>query len=383
MHLRARYHPLTGGFAIAIACMMTACGPASPPVSQTAQPAQTRPANVTLSPAIQAQIDGIMRHSMAAQHVAGASLGIGVAGVPVFARGYGYRDLARRLPATPETVYNIASMSKQFVATSILMLQGEGKLNIDDPIAKYVPGVVHGDEITIREVLDHTSGLSDYLDLIDNNTLTPARVHAALRRLTLQFPPGTRYQYSNSNYIIAGLVVEKASGMTYDDFVRSRIIQPLGLHSTSLGTSPLDLPNGSVGYTVVHDRTVPVDPHADSTTILDFPDGAINSTVIDLIAWDDALDGGRVITPALLKIMFTPSPHEADWPKGYALGVGLDSINGRVIVAHTGGWTGFTGENATIPADRIAVVLLTNTDTFDYEGKNGLIRRILKLLTSN
>jgi CubicO group peptidase (beta-lactamase class C family) len=337
---------------------------------------------VALAPAQVTAIDALMSRATRTQHLAGASLAIGIGGIPVFARGYGYRDLARRLPATPETIYNIASMSKQFVAASILMLQGEGKLDIDDPIAKYVPGIPHGDKITIHEVLDHTSGLSDYLDLIDNNTLTPARVHAALRRLTLRFPPGTRYEYSNSNYIIAGLVVEKASGMPYDEFVRSRIIGPLGLRSTTLGTSPLDLPNGSVGYTVVHGRTIPVDPHADSTTILDFPDGAINSTVLDLIAWDDALDTGRVITPDLLKIMFTPSPRAADWPGGYALGVGLDSIDGRVIVAHTGGWSGFTGENATIPSDRIAVILLTNTDTFDYEGKSGLIRRILKLLTS-
>ncbi len=332
-----------------------------------------------MTPAIAAQIDGLMRRAVAQQHLAGISLAIGHNGTVIFAKGYGYRNLAKRLPATPETIYNIASMSKQFTAACVLLLQQDGKLNIDDHLSKYLPGFQNGDKITIREVLDHTSGLTDYLDLLDNSTLTPAKVDAAIYKLKLKFPPGSKYEYSNSNFIVAGLIVTRVSGMPFDEFVRTRIFTPLDLRSTSIGTSPLDLPGGAVGYTVVKGRTIPVDPKDDSAIILDFPDGGVNTTVLDLIKWDYALDSGRVIDPAMLKLMFTPSGRRSDWPGGYALGVGLDSVAGHREVAHTGGWTGFTGENATLPDERFAVVMVTNTDTFDWGGKVDLIQRIIGL----
>jgi CubicO group peptidase (beta-lactamase class C family) len=364
-----------------LSAIVVGCQRATPPQAQA--PTTTPTTQVTLAPAQAAAIDALVSKAVRDEHLAGASLGIGIGGVPVFARGYGYRDLARRLPATPTTVYNIASMSKQFASASILLLQQEHKLNIDDRVSTYLPGFAHGDEITVRQVLNHTSGLSDYLDQLPNNALTPSSVRATVYRLKLRFPPGTKYEYSNSNYIVAGLIVEKVSGMPYDRFLRTRIITPLGLKNTTIGTTPLSLPQGSLGYTVVKGKTVPVDPRADSVTVLDFPDGGVNSTVLDLITWDDALDAGRVINPDMLALMFTPSPHKGgDWPKGYGLGVGFDSVAGQLEVAHTGGWTGFTGENATLPRNRVAVVLLTNTDTFDYGGKRDLVQLILELVVA-
>jgi len=145
------------------------------------------------------------------------------------------------LAGEAQTIYNIASNSKQFTAACILLLQEDGKLNIDDKLSKYLPTFPNGDKITIHEVLDHTSGLTDYLDMIDNATLTPAKVHAAVYKTKLKFKPGSIYEYSNTNYIIAGLVVEKVAGMPFDDFLRSRIIRPLGLHATTVGTAPMDL----------------------------------------------------------------------------------------------------------------------------------------------
>jgi len=281
------------------------------------------------------------------------------------------------LAGEAQTIYNIASNSKQFTAACVLLLQEDGKLNIDDKLSKYLPTFPNGDKITIHEVLDHTSGLTDYLDMIDNATLTPAKVHAAVYRTKPKFKPGSKYLYSNTNFIVAGLVVEKVAGMPFDDFLRSRIIRPLGLHATTVGTAPMDLAGGAVGYTVVKGRTVPTVPQ--TVAILDFPDGGINSTALDLVKWDDALDTGRVINKDLLELMFTPSRfrQDPDWPSfGYALGVHIGSVAGRREVAHTGGWTGFTSENATLPDDRFAVVMLSNTDTFD---KRPLMRRIISL----
>ena len=366
------------GLSLLVSLSMVAlgCQSASPPPAQS--PTASQAPQATLTAAQVAAIDALVRKTVRDQHIAGASLGVGINGVAVFARGYGYRDLARRLPATPTTVYNIASMSKQFAAASILLLQQEHKLNIDDHVSKYLPGFAHGDEITVRQVLNHTSGLSDYLDQLSDNELRPSVVRATVYKLNLLFPPGTKYEYSNSNYIVAGLIVEKASGMPYDSFLRTRIIAPLGLRQTTVGTTPLSLPQGSIGYTAVNGKTVPVDPGADSAAVLDYPDGCVNSTVLDLITWDDALDTGRVIDQDMLELMFTPSPQKGgDWPKGYGLGVGFESVAGKLEVGHTGSWTGFSGENATLPHDRVAVVLLTNTYSFDYAAKRALVQQIL------
>jgi len=356
---------------IALAAVLLSCARAGIAASPgpTAEPIVTRD--------VSARIDSLMRNAISEQHVAAVSLAIARGGRVIYAKGYGYRDLARRLPATPETIYNIASNSKQFTAACVLLLQQDGKLNIDDSLSKYVPAFPNGDKITIHQVLNHTSGLTDYLDTIDNATLTPAKVRAAVYKTKLKFKPGTRYDYSNTNFIVAGYIVEKVSGMPFDDFLRTRIIKPLGLQETTVGTAPMDLAGGAVGYTVVKSRTVPTVPQ--TVAILDFPDGGINSTVLDLVQWDDALDTGRVINKNLLEVMFTPSRfrQDPDWPGfGYGLGVHVGSVAGHREVAHTGGWTGFTSENATLPDQRFAVVMLSNTDTFD---KRPMTRRIISL----
>ena len=341
---------------------------------------RTTPSAVPLAPAptpraaIGGEIDALMTAAVAQQRLAGVSLAVARDGVVIYAKGYGYRDIARRLPATPQTIYNIASNSKQFAAACVLLLQQDGKLNIDDKLSKYLPQLPYAGDVTIREVLNHTSGLSDYLDIIDETAITPAKVRGALPKLKLRFPPGSKYEYSNSNYIIAGLVVEKASGMSYDAFLRKRILVPLGLRSTSVGTAPMDLPGGALGYMVVKGRIVPTVQQTVSQ--LDYPDGNVNSTVLDLVQWDDALDSGRVVDKQLLKVMFTASPHKADWPNGYGLGVGLDHVGAHREVVHTGGWTGFSSENATFPDDRFAIVLLSNSDEFS---KDALVKSIFKL----
>lgn len=353
------------GIAVAGA-MVVSCGCSRPSAPLAATP--------TLAPHVADRIDAFVHRAMARQHIAGLSLAVAQDGRILYARGYGYRNVAKRLPATPDTIYNLASDSKQFAAAAILLLQQDGKLDIDDKLARYLPDFPNADRITVHELLDHTSGLGDYLDLIDNTTLTPAKVRAAVYKVKLKFPPGSKYEYSNSNYIVAGMVVEKVSGTPFDDFLRRRILKPLDLRSTSVGTAPMDLPQGALGYTVARNRTVPT---VQQTALqLDYPDGGINSTVLDLVKWDDALDSGRVVNKRLLKIMFTPSSHKTDWPGGYGLGLVISHMNGHREVFHTGEWTGFTGENATFPDDHFVTVILTNTDQLD---KDPLVKHIFTL----
>jgi len=329
-----------------------------------------------VTPALRQRIDALVNGEMKRQHLAGMSLAIAQDGNILYARGYGYRNIVKHLAATPNTIYNIGSITKQFTAAAVMLLQEDGKLHVDDPVARYISGLPWGARVTVRELLNHTSGVPDYLSIVDNNSLTQAKIMAALRKTRLRFPPGSVYQYSNINYILAGVVVANASGFPFDDFLRRRIFQPLQLHSTSIGTTPLDMPRGATGYTVIHGQTKPVDPKSDSTIILDYPDGGVNTTVLDLVKWDTALDNGRVVRPETFRLMTTPSHHRSDWPYGYGFGLGLDRVHGHREVVHEGEWTGFAGENATFPNDGFAIVMLSNTDHFQ---EDALKRRIFRL----
>jgi D-alanyl-D-alanine carboxypeptidase len=344
-----------------IAFSQTACERApSAAVAPTAAPP-----TATISPDVARKIDAIARGALTHQHLAGLSLSVAKGGVVVYAHGYGYRDVAKRLPATADTIYNIASMSKQFTAASIMLLQQDGKLTIDDPLSKYLPQLPYAKRVTLRNLLNHTSGIPDYLDYIPDTGLTTPKILAVLEKVRVDSTPGTRYEYSNSNFILLGVVVTKASGMPFDRFVTQRIFRPLGLGSTSVGTAAKDLPNGALGYTVVSNRTTLADPQ--SAAQLDFPDGGVNSTVLDLATWDAALDSGRVVDPDLVRLMFTAGPHSSETTHGYGLGLGVDQTYGRVEISHQGEWTGYAGENVTFPDDRFAVILLSNTDGFNEE----------------
>ena len=336
-----------------IAVLAASCAP------QNASPVATP------TPDWRAQVDAIALGALAHQHLAGLSLAVARDGVVLYAQGYGYQNIAKRVPATPHTIYNIASITKQFTAACVMLLDQEGKLRVDDPISKFLPGFPHGDEITIRELLNHTSGLADYLDLMNANDLSIPKIVATVEKAPLRFKPGTRYEYSNSNYVLAGVIVGKAAGMPYDEFLTTRIFKPLGLHSTSIGTTPVDMPQGALGYTVVDGKTVVTPPQG--VAILDYPDGGVNTTVLDLVKWDTALDAGHAVDPAHLKMMMTPGPHGPETTYNYGFGLAIDSAFGHREIDHQGEWTGYAGENATFPDDHLDIILLSNTDGFDEE----------------
>ncbi len=331
---------------------------------------------IPLNAAGRRQIDTLAQQTMARQHLAGFSLAIARDGKIVYARGYGYRDVAKRLAATPQTIYNIGSITKQFTSACVLLLQQDKKLRIDDTLDSYVPSLPWGRQVTLRQLLDHTSGIPDYLDIVDNRQLSISNIVSALRKTHLKFQPGSRFDYSNSNYVLSGMVVRAVSGMPYDDFLRQRILLPLRLRATTIGTSPLSLADGAVGYTVVKGKLQAVDPKSDSVAELDFSDGGVNSNILDLVKWDQALDTGRVLDDQTLRLMFTPSPRLGHWPLGYALGLGVDRVNGHRELVHDGQWTGYAGENATFPEDRFDIVILSNTDTF---AEDDLKKRIFSL----
>src|SRR6476661_7356190 len=194
--------------------------------------AQTLPADLI------EKIDKVATDTLARTGVPSASIAIVKDGQIAYVKAYGDARLEPKTPATPQMRYSIGSISKQFTATAILLLQEQGKLSLDDPVSRFIPGLSRGNEVTIRELLSQTSGYHDFWpqDYVMPMMLSATRPQSIADRWAkqpLDFDPGTRWQYSNTNYTLAGMVVEKASGMPFFQFVRTRILTPLGLTSAS------------------------------------------------------------------------------------------------------------------------------------------------------
>ena len=310
-----------------------------------------------------AKIDSLVAIVMAHQHVPAITLAIGRNGDILYARGYGYRNLSGSL-ATTTTVYNIGSVTKQFTAACIMLLQQAGKLSVDDSLAKYLPTYPYARQITIRNLLDHTSGIPDYTDLPNlPHTATAMQFFRMVWKQSLDFRPGTRYEYSNTNYIVLGMIVEKASGQAYSDFVATRIFRPLGLNDSSTRIEPRDVPNGATGYTFENGR-VRYEPATRDD--IGYGDGTINSTALDLVKWDAALDGGKVVDAASWREMTTPPAALYEPPYGgYGFGLDIGRFYGQRMIDHSGSNPGFITLNATFPRDGLEIVMLANSDNFD------------------
>lgn len=268
--------------------------------------AQDAAAKRALFPNATAQIDALVRAQVDKQIVPGMAIVISKDGRAVYAKAVGLRDIAAHLPMQLTTPQNIGSITKQFTAACILMLQQDGKLSIDDPLSKYVPEYRLGSKITLRQMLNMVSGISDNDPAIYGDELTKPisrqAMLANLNKLPLMYAPGTRMVYTNTNYNLLGLIVERVSKKPYLAFLRERILVPLGMRSTT--TMGNALPATAKGYR--HDKPgdkfqTPPEMNADFA----FGTGNMISTPPDLVKWDDGLLAGRLLNAASLKTMFT------------------------------------------------------------------------------
>ena len=316
-------------------------------------------------PMPQAEIDRLMQRYDG--NVPGASLLVIKDGHEVVRRGYGRSDLEAGVEAGPSTDYRLASVSKQFTAAAVLLLAEDGKLSIDDQARKWLPELPAAtDAITLRHLLTHTSGLVDYEDLMGDDWQGQIRDAGVLALLAkegrLYFAPGSSYRYSNSAYALLALVVERASGMAYPDFLQARIFGPLGMHGTLAyvagGREP---PHRAWGYAQVGDGAAndAAWTRADqSTTSAVLGDGGIYSSIDDLARWDAALYDDRLLGDASRKLAFSPhvevtgEPYEAQYGFGWR-------ITGETLW-HSGETTGFRNVIVRWPARRLTVVLLSN-----------------------
>jgi CubicO group peptidase (beta-lactamase class C family) len=275
----------------------------------------------------------------------------------VFSKGYGFADLEWKIPNSPDTKFRLGSVSKQFAAASILLLEERGRLSVGDPVKKYITNAPEAwDKITIFHLLTHTSGISNFTTFPEYNDrkahpTTAAELISRFRTLPLDFQPGESWNYSNSGYVVLSYIVEKVSGEPYPEFLRSSIFNPLGMRDSGYDSNAAILSHRAPGYTFNGGRLLNAE-YIDMTV----PQGAggLYSTTEDLLKWEQALYGGKLLQPASLAKMTTP------FKNNYAFGLEVQTLNGRKVIEHGGAIDGFNTALAYYPDDKLAIVVLEN-----------------------
>ncbi|MGN6818930.1 MAG: serine hydrolase domain-containing protein [Sphingomonas sp.] len=315
-----------------------------------------------LTPAETAKVDSIVTDTLARNGVPSASVAIVRGGRIVFAKAYGKQSETIATPRT-DAPYQIASISKQFTAAAILMLEDEGKLSLNDTVAKWVPGVTDGDKITIRQLLSHTSGLQDYWPqdysfAAMEKPVTPQGIVDRWAKKPLDFAPGTQWQYSNTGYVVAGMIVEKAAGKPLLAYLQDKVFKPLGMKAIDQDLAVgKDFPQGYHRYAL---GPVRVEKPAARGWL--FAAGELAMSASDLAKWDIARMNRSLLPADDWQVQETPILLTNGKSTGYGLGVFAGTAKGRKFVEHTGEAVGFLSENIVYPDDKAAVVVLVNSD---------------------
>ncbi len=318
-----------------------------------------------IDPAIKACVDRIAAQVLEQSGVPSASVALVQHGKLVYTHAYGKARLEPALAATPEMRYSIGSISKQFTAAAILLLQEDGKLSLDDAVGKYIPGLTEGDKVTIRQILSHTSGYQDYWpeDYVMTPMLKPETAQQILdtwAKKPLDFEPGTKWQYSNTNFVIAGRIVETITGAPLMDLLVSRIFRPLGMKSV---WNSDEAKLTSVDATAYYRHALgPLRVAPKEGRGWMFAAGELAMTAHDLALWDESLIAQTVLKPESYKQMFTEVKLKDGKGTHYGLGVFVQDRNGHRSIEHGGEVSGFVSDNEVLVDDGIAVAVLTNQD---------------------
>ena len=300
----------------------------------------------------------------------GASVMVIKDGEPVVTGSYGLANLENETPVTPDTSFRLASVTKQFTATAVLMLVDDGKLGLDDAIRKYFPEFpAFADDITIRHLLQHTSGVEDYEPIYGDRFPEQVRDAGVVRIISMTegtyFPPGTEYRYSNSGYAILAVLVERLSGKSFAAFLEANIFKPLSMNRTLAYEAGIStVPDRAFGYQVSDEGIELADQSAWSAVL---GDGGVYTSVNELLRWDTALYEGGLLSPELRQASLTPGF------ENYGFGFRIDEYQGRKRIHHSGSTSGFRNFMARFPDERLTVIVLTNRAEPDVEPLAGQI----------
>lgn len=318
-----------------------------------------------LPPEAAGRIDAAVTKVMQESNVPSVSLAVVKDGRIAYVRAYGNASLDPAAAARPEMRYKIGSVSKQFLAMAILLLVQDGKLSLNDPVARYLPSLTRAQDITIRQLLSHTSGYEDYypLDYVAPFMTHPVTLDEILERfarIPLNFEPGTEWQYSNTNFSIAAKILEQTSGMPLMAFFEQRIFHPLGM------ASPIDLDHQPVAATDAKGYTRfgrgPIRPVQAEAPGWLYGAGELAMTARDLALWDLGLMEHKLITPALMDEMITPPRLKNGAPTDYGLGIGIANASGRPRLSHGGAVAGYVSSNTLWLDQGAAIAVLSNLD---------------------
>jgi CubicO group peptidase (beta-lactamase class C family) len=296
----------------------------------------------------------------------GATVLVAQDGKVLLRKGYGSACLEHRVAATPTTRYRIGSVTKQFTAAAVLRLQEAGKLSVEDRLSKFFPDYPRGDEVTVRHLLTHTSGIHSYTSKPDfvSTVTVPTAPEALIRSFKddpFDFEPGRKYLYSNSGYFLLGAIVEKVSGLTYADYLRRTFFEPLGMKQTGVHDSRDVIVDEACGYAWENGR---VRKALNWDMSRAGGAGSLYSTIDDLYLWNEALFSGKVVPDASFKEATTPAligDEKGPKEEGYGYGLAIGSLRGQRLVGHDGGLQGFQSSLIRVPDRRLTVVVLSNS----------------------
>ena len=308
------------------------------------------------------QVDTYLKSQMQQHRIPGLTLKIIREGKPIKTAAYGLANVELSVPTKPETVFEIGSVTKQFTAAGILLLAQAGKLSVDDKVSKYLkdPPAAWAN-VTIRHLLTHTSGIKSYTGLDGFQVwrhLTQEQFIKAIGKEPMEFQPGDSWKYCNTGFNLLGYIIGNVSGKPYWDFMSERVFQPLGMNTTTRRLFSLVIPNRAAGY----EQTNQVWMNRDGDLTEVFSAGAIAATVGDLAKWNAALDGDRLLTAASKEQMWTPAKLNDGKTRKYGFGWNIDTVEGHKNIGHGGSTSGFSASIQRFPDDRLAVIILTNTD---------------------
>ena len=290
----------------------------------------------------------------------GASVLVSQNGEIIFQKGFGYANIEKKIRVTPDTKFKIGSISKQFTAAAILKLQEEGRISTADKLSKYIPDFPRGNEVTIYQLLTHTSGIHDYdfqpnLDV--SQPVTPQALLDVIKKNSYDFNPGERFQYDNSGYFILGYIVAKLSGRTLGDYLYETFFKPLGMTNTGIYETNIVLDNEAQGYSI-KDETVKKADFQEMSWALGV--GSIYSTTGDLFKWNEAVFNGKVLKDATLKAAFTQAILNNGGKVDYGFGWFLSINRGLRFIQHSGVSSGFFSYLERQPENKLTVCVLLN-----------------------
>jgi CubicO group peptidase (beta-lactamase class C family) len=313
------------------------------------------------------KVDAYITAEMHSEKIPGLELAVMRDGKIIKAQGYGLSNVELNVAVKPETIFQTGSVGKQFTATAVMMLVEGGKVSLDDKISKSFPeSPAAWKDITVRQLLTHTSGIPDYGSPTDKmidlrKDYTEDEMVRRFAAGKLDFPPGSKWSYSNSGYVILGVLIHRVSGKFYGDFLEEHVFHPLHMDSTHIISEADIVPNRAAGYRLVNGELKNqewVAPKLNTTA-----DGALYTNVLDMAKWDAALTQQTLLKKSSYEEMYTPVRLSDGKTFNYGFGWAIGNANGHAVVGHSGSWQGFHMDFTRYPDDKLSVVVFTNLDS--------------------